>query len=121
MFPGNQLWENGALGALWYVWGHWRNPLPLTLLIGCLLRAQIVCISHGCQGGRGWGLLWNQTQIIRGWIWAGQAWGLRREAEEIGEEDYPLLQNRGRGFHLRASTQGEGALTGQGVEVLGVR
>lgn len=64
------------------VGGHWRNPLPLTLLIGCLLRAQIDRISHGRWGGRGWGLLWSQTQIISGWIWAGRPWGLRREAEE---------------------------------------
>lgn len=89
MFPGNQLWGKGAPGDFWYVWGHWRNPLPLTLLIGCLLRAQIVRISPGCRGVGGWGLLWSQTQIISGWIWAGRPWGLRREAEETEKKRIP--------------------------------
>lgn len=36
-------------------------------------------------GRRGRGPLWSQTQIISGWTWAGQAWGLRTKAEETVE------------------------------------
>ena len=108
MFPGNQLWGKGAPGDFWYVWGHWRNPLPLTLLIGCLLRAQIVRISPGCRGVGGWGLLWSQTQIISGWIWAGRPWGLRREAEETEKKRIPPEGKHG-GARVHFLARGGGA------------